>query len=522
MGQFRSTRRFCAQRCGLFAACAIAAFAFSDSVRADFTPAQLLVVYNSAADGAEEVLAAYIAAHPDIPPENLLDLDNPALAVADVSYADFKALIRDPIRSYLNLPGNPTPSGIISIVLLRPFPHRVEDTDNGAVCDNVSLFGTEFSAGDATCASVDAELVLLWQNLDAGEAGGTMDSRADNVIDNPYHLSVAPIQVFNRANIQTQRSFVNLGNAAWGLPSAGALTPGDMYLVCRIDANSTDDAIALIERSKNIVANRALTRVLMDEFDVSGGDDLDDDPLFTSGDPFNAGDDYEDTSDFLSLIGWDVRYDGTFDFISGAEEPSTLIAYASYGENHSIGGLGENPPGDGTYIEDFNFAPGAIFNTIESFNGRGFNGLGTLFAQEQIADFIGSGGTFGVGNVWEPLSFSVPDNVALMPRMLQSGRQFAEAAYMSFPVLSWHQIAVGDPLAKIAVVNDPALVPGDLDNNGIVDAADAGLFTLLLLDGFPTYRTTFPALDPYARADFSGNYKFDGADMAGFVDAFLN
>ena len=67
-----------------------------------------------------------------------------------------------------------------------------------------------------------------------------------------------------------------------------------------------------------------------------------------------------------------------------------------------------------------------------------------------------------------------------------------------------------------------APVPGDLDNNGVVDANDASLFTLLLLDGFATYRTMFPTLDPFARADFTGDYRFDGADMSGFVDAYLN
>ena len=74
----------------------------------------------------------------------------------------------------------------------------------------------------------------------------------------------------------------------------------------------------------------------------------------------------------------------------------------------------------------------------------------------------------------------------------------------------------------IVRVNDPAPVPGDLDNNGVVNANDASLFTLLLLDGFATYRTMFPTLDPFARADFTGDYKFDGADMSGFVDAYLN
>jgi len=87
--------------------------------------------------------------------------------------------------------GDPTPAGIVSICLIRGLPHRILDTDNALVGDNPSALSAEFSAGDATCAAVDAELVLLWQNLEGSEAGGTMDSTSDNLIVNPYHGSTA-------------------------------------------------------------------------------------------------------------------------------------------------------------------------------------------------------------------------------------------------------------------------------------------------------------------------------------------
>src|SRR5207247_5113596 len=144
-------------------------------------------VYNSDASYATTLKDAYLAAHPGIPAANVLDLNSATLNVADVTYAQFVSLIRNPIRNYLNLAGPPDPAGIVAIVLIRPFPHRIYDTDNLVIGDNPSGLVGEFNAADATCASVDAELVLLWQNLDAGEAGGTMDSKSDNVIDNPYH-----------------------------------------------------------------------------------------------------------------------------------------------------------------------------------------------------------------------------------------------------------------------------------------------------------------------------------------------
>ena len=83
----------------------------------------------------------------------------------------------------------------------------------------------------------------------------------------------------------------------------------------------------------------------------------------------------------------------------------------------------------------FFFAPGAIFNTIESYNGRALNGLGTKFNQEQVADFIAAGGTFAVGSVFEPFSFSIPDNEFLFQRMLVPHKYWGEAAYMALPML---------------------------------------------------------------------------------------
>lgn len=496
------------------------------TAHASITADQVLVVYNSTAPGAEEVLQAYVAAHPDLPPENVLDLNNASLTGADLTWSQFTSMVRDPIRNYLDAAGDPTPQGIVAIVLLRPFPHRILDTDNGAIGDNPSSLSNELLNGDATCASLDSELVLLWQNMGAGEAGGTMDSLLDNMIVNPYHRLAAPINLFNRGNIKFQRTFVNRENVAWVLPTTSALTPGDLYLVCRIDGNSTADAVALIKRSQHLLANKATATMLFDEYDLTIAGDLDDDGLFTSGDPFNAGDDYEETTALLTGAGWNVVYDATSNFIDGTEEPDPLLSYASYGENHSQSGAGENPPGDGVYIEGFNFAKGAVFNTIESYNGRALNGLVTSFNQEQVADFVGVGGTFAIGNVWEPLSFSVADNEFILPRMLNDNETFrftwGEAAYASLPALSWAQIVIGDPLGRFDVVDDVVDLPGDLDDNGIIDAADADLFSLLLLGGYDDYRSMYPALDPYARADFTMDGEFDGNDLTGFIDAYLN
>lgn len=480
----------------------------TDQLRADLFPDQVLVVYNSWSTDAIAVRDAYLAAHPDIPSANILDLNDSIIAdVPDVSYSDFVLRIRDPIRNYIDAAGDPQAADLVSIVLIRGIPHRVKDTDIPTAGDSPTTLGNEFNAGDATAASVDADLVLLWQDLDAGEVGGSMDSLADNVIDNPYHQSATNIQSFSRSNIQTQKSFIDIRNfhVAWGLDGTNEfrLTPGDMYLVCRVDASTATDAIAMIDRAQEIVINQLYTWIILDE----DGRQLDDEGLFHPP-VFNAGSDYEDTRDELQSAGWNVDYDNSSVFITEADQQGPVICYSSYGDNH----LPPPPTGTSTYIDGFLFAPGAIFNTLESYNGRAFNGLGTLFGQEQIADFIAAGGTFAVGNVWEPFAFSLPDDEYLFVNFLVNGMTWAESAYSAIPALSWMQIVVGDPLARVEMVVDQ---PADFDGDGDVDQSDFGIFQGCLSGPW------IPQNDPpCTNTDLDGDGDVDQADYGGFQRCF--
>ena len=107
-------------------------------LRADILPDEVLVVCNSQSTDALAVRDAYLAVHPDIPSASIFDLNDPTIAdVADVSYSDFVTKIRDPIRAFLNSSGPPTSSDIVSIVLMRGIPHRIQDTRPvGEVCQN--------------------------------------------------------------------------------------------------------------------------------------------------------------------------------------------------------------------------------------------------------------------------------------------------------------------------------------------------------------------------------------------------
>jgi uncharacterized protein (TIGR03790 family) len=491
--------------------------------QASITPAQVLVVYNSQATDATTIKDAYLAVHPAIPAANVFDLNDASIAgVPDVSYTDFINKIRSPIRNYLTgTGGHPAAADIISICLIRGIPHRIQDTDNATVGDAAGSVGAEFNAGDYTAASVDSELTLLWQDLNAlpaAEAGGTMDSHADNIIDNPYHMSSSSIASFPRSDtsIKVQKNLTNLGNVAWTYLSVATkkLTAGDIYLVCRLDGNTAADVIAAINRAQNIYVNRRYAWVVLDE-DVPIPNpnppptwlhpELDNLDLFTTPNPtyFYAGNDYEDTRDLLQPLGWKVDFDDTTTFITPALLPRPIIAYSSYGENHV-----PQPANPSSYVHGFQFARGAIFNTYESYNGRGFNGLGTLFQQEQVADFISVGGTFGIGHVWEPLAFTIPDNEYLFVNFLQNGLTWAEAAWSSIPVLSWMHVVIGDPLAHVTAVVDQ---PADFDADGDIDQDDVGYMTGCI-QGSNVTPPTFGCAD----ADLDGDSDVDQSDFGLF------
>lgn len=525
--------------CGrVIVAIIVATIASAAPARAAITEAQVLVVYNSASAEGTALKNTYLAAHPGIPANHVFNLNDASLLVSQITYADFVSKIRNPIRNYLNSLGASELQSIISIVLIRPIPHRIWDTNNLTVGDNPNALVAEFlppangGLADATCASVDAELVLLWQNLDAGEAGGPMDSKSDNLIDNPYHTLATEIHTFSRANIQTQKVFASHfgANVTWQATGTGAtlLTSGDLYLVCRIDAPTLAAAQDSIMRALNLYANKASQIILLDAYDASlAGSNgfLDNHALYSSSDPFYAGPDYSDTRTVMQAQGWTVRYDTTTNFVDAAEETRSLIGFATYGENHSLFGAGENPAGNGTYpTSGYKYARGAIFNPLESYSGRDLNGLGQhpSIPQGQVADFIGAGGTFAVGNVWEPLSFAVADNEFLMQRMLVNQRTWAEAAYSAIPVLSWQHVVLGDPLGRFAaILNDPGLPKGDMDGSGAVNGLDIQWFTKVMTGDIDGYRARFPALDPILRGDFDNDQDVDASDFLAFRNALL-
>lgn len=528
---------------GLLACLAVAAPA-SAQLRED----QVLVVYDGRIADSLAVAEYYAGSslvpggvgtrpgiHPGVKVLNIASLPGGGVfpAASDITYATFASAFREPLKAHLNSAG--LIRSIRSIVLTKGLPHRILDNTVPGAGDQPGQAASEFNNADATYASVDSELCLLWQNLDSGESGGGGDSRSDGCIINPYFKSSSPINGFSTLNIVAGKNILPVpgaGGQIWRTTPSGTAgtTPGDIYLVCRLDGLTTADVFASIDRAQNLTLNLDTAIAILDEANADGVQNTSDaDGELDNDGPTaytNAGDDYEQTRDLLvsdtRWLGANIRYNqfaGAAQFLvgpltdygpgNGLITTGPIALLASYGANHA----GVPAAAATTYAGSFTYAPGAVFNTIESYNGRAFGGLGTgPVAQEQLSDFLAAGGTFGIGNVQEPFSISVGDNLAIVRNFFLGNMSWGEAAYTALPVISWQQIVVGDPLARIRRTKEDINADGinsiedlyrwyeqpasrvDLNRSGAADNTDALLLAASLRSGEQAMMRPLPQL----------------------------
>ncbi len=444
-------------------------------------PQNVLLLYNSLNPNSAAIASAYLIARPGV---IALDLNDAALNTGTLSRADYVLRVRDPVRRFINgVDANGDPQGldlssqIVAIVTTHGMPARVFSPAG---------FNDEFQLTSAW-ASMESELTLLQQDLEA-PGSGVLAQRFNGFVKNPYHTSLnTSVQTFNRADVKAEKPFVAVPvtgsplNAIWSIQG---LTPGDIYLVCRLDAaatpdgpSATDNTLALIQRSQSLSMDRCAVRALLDEWAAPPpptGFELDNAsvPPLIPGPP-----DFENAAAFLDAFGVSTLHDKTFNFVTGPELPTPpplstpLLVLGTYGENHSNNSWGENPPGVGVYVQTYTFHPASFFIAYESWGGTSLYSPGAQRGgQQQALDVIALGGSFTIATVMEPRAFAIADLQFLLPNMLIHGLSFAEAAYSSIPVLSWQSTPVGDPLARITILSGAA--PTDRNGDGRLDVED--------------------------------------------------
>lgn len=149
----------------------------------------------------------------------------------------------------------------------------------------------------------------------------------------------------------------------------------------------------------------------------------------------------------------------------------SLLGLLTYGRNAGDGRpynyLLASGPGGG---ELFTCAPGAVFSSLESFNGVTMFTDATPRLHALIAEFIDMGGSGAVGHTFEPERLALIQGDYLLRNWGRDDNvdgvgdlSFIEACYSAMPFVSWSEYVIGDPLMRLhtglggpAVAIDPS------------------------------------------------------------------
>ena len=368
-------------------------------------PDNVALVINDQSPASQRV-GDYYARKRAIPPSNIIRIRTSGDETID--RAEYGERIERPIAEWLTRHG--LQDRILYLVLTKGVPLRITGSDGQS----------------GTVSSVDSELTLLYRRM-TGTAVPTA-----GWIPNPYFLGSKALR---DAETFTHRAF-------------------DIYLVTRLDAFTTDEALALVDKA---LAPSREGRIVLDQKSTlvdRGGDAW-----------------LRAAATALEAMGHGSRV-----VLESTRKVATDIApvlgYYSWGSNDPANRLRQLRLG---------FAPGSLAATFVSSDGRTFeeppaawthgdsNDTANSFAgtpQSLIGDLLREGATGAAGHVAEPYLESAARPQILFPAYV-SGFNLAESFYLAVPVLGWQTIVIGDPLC--APFPRKALTQADIESS--IDAA---------------------------------------------------
>lgn len=318
---------------------------------------RVLVIVN-ASDPDSVRLGKYYAQKRGVPNENLLVLQT--TAAEDVPHDDFVTQIEDPIKKALAGTKNP----IDFLLFVRGVPIRIKEW-------RYSVDSVIMSEGLAT------------QEIPVGKT-------VAKLAPNPY---------FGKDEPFSHKKF-------------------GIYLACRLDGYTADDAKALVDRSLAAKPNK--------------GPFLLDRSMAKTGGYMPLQDALTKAEAVLEAKGMQPQLDTADEFAMGA---GPLAGYASWGSN--------DPRFDAATYHKLKFLPGALAETFVSTSGRTFRP--TTGGQSLVADLIAQGVTGVKGYVHEPYTLALARPEILFDRYT-SGRNLAESFYAASPATHWKDLVIGDPL----------------------------------------------------------------------------
>jgi len=371
----------------------------------------VLVVFNSNSADDEEIANYYASPETGrgIHQDYVYGMD---LSMNEIINRDtYNTTVRDLLRTHLEDTGQK--DEIYYIVTTKDVPIRVSGT----------------GGYEGTFACVDSELCLLYEEYDL-----------EPHTTNPYYgwLSSDETDKGNPAKSQPWQPFYF---------SYEGITMN--YLVTRLSGWFKEDVFAMIDRG--IAAeNTPIPEYVVIFDDANKSYDMMNDPTADTSE--SAVDEFLrlGLSFFADTVQIDPPDQGVKIYASTLTDngfnPDVVIGYCSHGIHSSL---------PSRYIIEnlnFNYLPGALFMSYESFNGQQFRGDPyTHTGHGQVADWILMGGTGGIGNVYEPYSDACGDESIIFAEYVHCGRNLAEALYKGLRRVSWVEVVLGDPLCKLNV-----------------------------------------------------------------------
>jgi uncharacterized protein (TIGR03790 family) len=341
---------------------------------------QVLVVVNRQSQASREI-ADYYMRKREIPASNRCVIDvSPAEAI---ERHDYETRIEAPIGAYLK--AHRLSEQILYIVLTKGVPLKMWPV-------------TGMNKPESDGSSVDSELTLLYRRMKGEQIviAGPVTNPFFRQRDTPFRHPLFP-----------------------------------MYLVTRLDAYTTAEARALVDKS---LAARNVGQFVID----------------LRADESTPGNQW--LRDAALLLPKDrVVMDATAKVL---ENVRNVIGYASWGSNDT----------DRKHRFLHNeWLPGAIATEFVSTDGRTLhqppetweigpwsdkNAWFEGAPQSLAADYIHEGASGASGQALEPFLGGCPRPDFVLPAYY-SGRNLAESFYMGIPALSWMTVVIGDPLMRL-------------------------------------------------------------------------
>ncbi|HTO04336.1 MAG TPA: TIGR03790 family protein, partial [Opitutus sp.] len=209
-----------------------------------------------------------------------------------------------------------------------------------------------------------------------------------------------------------------LPNPLFGYDQPAAMALSQVVKVSRLDGPTVEDALALVDHAISAERNGLHGRAYVD----IGGNHPDGDRWL------------ESVVEQLSQLGFETEVDrARTTFPATARFDAPILYFGWYAGNV-----------DGPFTRpDFRFPEGAIALHIHSYSAT------TLRNRQSgwTGPLVARGVTATVGNVFEPY-LQLTHRPDLLVRALARGENFGDAACYAQPALSWHVIAIGDPLYR--------------------------------------------------------------------------